>query len=317
MLTRSLLRAKTLQVLYAHFNNVGATRQSAENELRHSIEKTVDLYYLLLLLPIEMTRYTDLRLDSARHKLRPTEADLNPNMRLVDNSFIKQLSENETLTKYAETHKLSWSDKREAIVTLCNRLQSSNYYTDYMNAATTDYTTDCDLWRRFFKHEITEDNEPLCDILEEMSIYWSDDLNVVSSFVQRTMRQYKPNENAQQLLPTPNGYRNTDDEEFVFKLLRLSIDRHDEFAAVIKEYAKNWDAERIAFLDNLIMCMALAELSDFPAIPVSATLNEYINLAKSYSTPRSGMFINGILDKIVNDRRKAGVLLKVGEIGKQ
>ena len=106
MLTRSLLRAKTLQVLYAHFNNVGATRQSAENELRHSIEKTVDLYYLLLLLPIEMTRYTDLRLDSARHKLRPTEADLNPNMRLVDNSFIKQLSENETLTKYAETHKL-------------------------------------------------------------------------------------------------------------------------------------------------------------------------------------------------------------------
>ncbi|MDR1591952.1 MAG: transcription antitermination factor NusB [Prevotellaceae bacterium] len=310
MITRALLRTKAIQILYASYQSGNLNLKHVDNDLSFSIEKAYDLYHYLLLLPIELTRYADRRIEAAQRKLRPTEADLNPNRRFVDNMFVAQLSQNTALQTYISKHKLSWANHQEMIRALFERLEATSYYQAYLSAETSNYEQDKELWRIFFKRELHGNND-FEDLLEEMSIYWLDDMDTIISFILKTVKHFvKKTEENQPLLSIEND---REDREFISQLVHQLILNNAEYDTLIDKFTNNWDIERIAFMDTLILRMAVAELSDFPTIPVNVTLNEYIEIAKYYSTPRSHIFVNGVLDQIVSHLRKEKKLQKVGE----
>ncbi|NDV45954.1 transcription antitermination factor NusB [Paludibacter sp. 221] len=308
MINRVLLRIKVIQILYSHYKGSGKSLPSAEKELFYSLEKTYDLYFHLLQLSLELTRYASDKIDARKNKLRPTEEDLNPNTRFVENKFIAQLSENEQLNEYLTKRKLSWVNYPELVKNLYEQIVKSDFYLDYMSAPTTDYAADKDLWRKIYKKILLQDEE-LDESLEEQSIFWVDDVEIVISFVIKTIKKFeKENGAEQELLPM---FRDEEDSEFGKKLLGMTIQNETEYQNVINEHTRNWDLDRIAFMDILIMQTALAELFNFPTIPVNVTLNEYIEISKNYSTEKSGTFINGVLDNIVNELKAENKLVKV------
>jgi len=280
----------------------------AEKELFHSIEKTYDLYFHLLQLSVEITRYATSQIETKRNRLRPTTEDLNPNTRFIDNSFVKQLSDNLQFNDYLTAHKLSWVNHPEIIKELFEEVISSGFYTEYMIAEAVDYASDKDVWRKIYKKVILQ-NEDLDDSIQDQNIYWTDDIEMVVSFIIKTIKRFDfQNGEEQPLLPM---FKDEEDAEFARKLLRSVLTKGDELREMIDKNTKNWELDRIAFMDIIIMEVALAELMDFPTIPVNVTLNEYIEIAKTYSTEKSGTFINGVLDNIVGELKKENKLIKV------
>lgn len=307
MINRILLRIKIVQLLFAYQKNQAKSVDVAEKELFHSIEQTYSLYHLLLLLVPEITFIAQKRLDAAKNKLRPTQEELYPNTRFIDNAFAAQLAENEAFLDYTSENKLSWVNHSTTVKNLYEALVNSEFYAEYMSAKESSYEADRDLWRKFFKKCIL-DNEDLLNSLEEMSIYWNDDLEIVVSFVQKTVKKFEQSNGSKQaLLPM---FKDEEDEEFARKLFRMAILNGVEYKALIDEHTKNWEVDRIAFMDVVIMQLAIAELVNFPNIPVNVTLNEYIEISKVYSTDRSSTFINGVLDNIVNQLTKDNKLIK-------
>jgi len=308
MINRILIRIKIVQVLYSFYKNDEKSFTVAEKELFHSIEKTYDLYFHLLQLAVEITRFANLRIDARKNKLRPSPEDLNPNMRFVENSFVEQLSTNKQFTKYLTERGLSWSDYPEVIKRLYEQITASDFYAEYMNAPFVDYEVDKNLWKKIYKKIILQ-SEELDNSLEEQNIYWINDIELVVSFIIKTIKKFQLSTGAQQeLLPM---FRDEEDVSFAAKLLKNAISNCDEYRALIDKHTKNWELDRIAFMDIIIMQAALAELMEFPTIPVNVTLNEFIEIAKIYSTEKSGTFINGILDNIVGQLKKENKLIKV------
>ncbi len=307
MINRALLRIKTVQVLYAYFQSENKSLPAAEKELKFSILKAYDLYHYLLLLIIELTRYGEISIDNKRNKFRPTEKELNPNTRFIDNLFVKQLAQNEQLLRYCKASKLSWVDHQDVLKRIYDSILSSDYYAEFMLETEHTYESDKKLWRKIIKQELLN-NEEFDTFLEEKNIYWNDDLEIVESFVLKTIKQFDQTTGAEQpLLPM---YKDSADEEFVKSLFRKSIELAEVNGALIDEYTKNWELERLAFMDIVIMKVALAELLSFPTIPINVTFNEYIEIAKMYSTARSGLFVNGVLDKIVGELKRTNKLIK-------
>ena len=307
MINRVLIRLKVVQILYAYYQNEGKNLEAAEKELFYSLSKAYDLYHYLLLLMVEVTRFADRRIDNRRNKLRPTEEDLNPNTRFIDNAFIAQLAQNKQLEEYSNNQKRTWEDEGEFIKRLFASIEESKAYQEYMSKDTLTYEDDRELWRKLYRSMIAQ-NEQIDEILEEQSLYWNDDKAIVDTFVLKTIKRFEPENGAdQELLPE---YRDEMDTEFARKLFRNAIAGADPYRKMIAENTKNWDVERIAFMDILIMQVALAEMFSFPSIPVSVTLNEYVEIAKMYSTPKSGSFINGMLDTIANKLKSEGKLNK-------
>jgi len=308
MINRVLLRIKIVQILYSYYKSDGKSLPLAEKELFHSIEKTYDLYYHLLQLSIEITRLASDRIETKRNRLRPTEDDLNPNTRFIDNSFIAQLSTNVQFNEYLTAHKLSWVNYPEIIKELLEEVISTEFYSDYMTAETVDYAADKDVWRKIFKKVILQ-NENLDDSIQDQSIYWTDDIEMVVSFVIKTIKRFDASKGEdQELLPM---FKDQEDIDFASKLIRSVLTKGPALREMIDVNTKNWEIDRIAFMDIVIMEVALAELMDFPNIPVNVTLNEYIEIAKTYSTDKSGTFINGVLDNIVGQLKKDNKLIKV------
>jgi N utilization substance protein B len=308
MINRALLRVKIVQILYSYYKSEGKSFPLAEKELFHSIEKTYDLYFHLLQLTIEITNYASQRLELKRGKLRPTAEDLNPNTRFVDNSFVKQLSENSYFQEHLKKHKLSWVNNPETIKELFEELISTEFYLSFMNAESVDYASDKDIWRKFFK-KIVLQNEELDSSIEDQSIYWVDDIEMVVSFIIKTIKRFEIENGADQpLLPM---FKDEEDAEFARKLMRSVLNNGAEYLELIDKNTKNWELDRIAYMDILIMEVALAELMEFPTIPVNVTLNEYIEIAKNYSTQKSGIFVNGVLDNIVTQLKTENKLIKV------
>lgn len=307
MINRVLLRIKIVQLLYAYRKNQSKSIQSAENELFHSLEQTYSLYHLLLLLIPDITFHAQKRLDSAKNKLRPTADELNPNTRFVNNLFATQVSENEDLNSYVKDHSISWVNYPSLIKEIYECICKSDFYQEYMQSETTSYELDRDLWRKIFKKCIMP-NEEIHNVLEEMSIYWNDDLEIVLSFVIKTIKKFEESEGKfQHLLPM---FKDEEDKAFASELFRFALINADEYKALIDGHTKNWEVDRIAFMDVVIMQLALTELLNFPSIPVNVTLNEYIEISKTYSTERSSVFINGVLDNIVNQLKKENKLVK-------
>ncbi|MDR3704528.1 MAG: transcription antitermination factor NusB [Paludibacteraceae bacterium] len=307
MINRILLRIKIVQLLYAYMKNQSKSLDVAEKELFYSLDQTYNLYHFLLLLIPDITFYGKKRLDSAKNKLCPTPEELNPNSKFVDNSFAALFSENEAFVKYIKEHKLSWVNYPTTIKNLYETIVSSDFYIEYMNSSTSSFEEDRDLWRKIFKRCILS-NEELLTSLEEQSIYWNDDLEIVVSFILKTIKKFDFEDGrTKPLLPM---FKDDEDRMFASKLFRSAILNGVEYKALIDEHTKNWEIDRIAFMDVVIMQLALAEIQNFPTIPVNVTLNEYIEISKTYSTDRSSNFINGVLDNIVTQLKNENKLVK-------
>ena len=307
MINRVLIRLKVIQVVYAYYQNGGKNLDAAEKELFYSLSKAYDLYKYLLTLMIEVTQFADRRIDNRRHKLRPTEEDLNPNTRFIDNAFMAQLMQNAQLEEFRANQKRTWDDEGDFVKHLFERIEETKAYQEYMAKEALTYEDDRELWRKLYRSTIAQ-NDEIDEILEEQSLYWNDDKAIVDTFVLKTIKRFEPENGAEQeLMPE---YKDDEDKEFARKLLRTAITGAEAYRKLMENNAKNWDMERFAFMDILIMQVALAEIFAFPSIPVSVTLNEYVEIAKMYSTPKSGSFINGMLDGIVNQLKNENKLNK-------
>jgi N utilization substance protein B len=272
-----------------------------------SFSKAYDLYNYLLLLMIALTEYAQKRIDTAKAKLKPTAEELNPNLRFVQNKFVAQLEINKQLREFVDNQKRTWDNDQDFVKELFDRIVASDLYKEYMASEDDSYAADREFWRKTYKTFIMN-NESLDQVLEDQSLYWNDDKEIVDTFVMKTIKRFdEKNGAAQPLLPE---FKDDDDKEYARRLFRRSILNADYYRHLISENTKNWDLDRIAFMDVIIMQTALAEILSFPNIPVSVSLNEYVEIAKLYSTHKSGSFINGTLDGIVNNLKKDGKLNK-------
>ncbi len=307
MINRVLIRLKIVQIVYAYYQNGGKNLDTAEKELFFSLSKAYDLYNYLLLLMVEITRYAAKRIDSAKNKLIPTKEELTPSMKFVENKFIAQLEVNKQLCEFVSNQKKSWDHEPEFIKEVFEKISDSDIYKEYMSKKESTYEEDRELWRKLYKNFIFN-NEALDQVLEDQSLYWNDDKETVDTFVLKTIKRFdQKNGQNQPLLPE---FKDEEDQEFTRRLFRRTILNMDYYRHLISENTRNWDLERVAFMDVIIMQIALAEILSFPNIPISVSLNEYVEIAKLYSTAKSGSFINGTLDGIVNQLKKEGKLTK-------
>ena len=306
MVNRILIRIKVAQIVYSYLVNKDKSIDTSEKELFFSLEKAYELYHRLLLLMIELTDAQSKRIENARFKYTATAADKNPDTRLVNNRFIAQLRENKMLKEYVDRQSVSWVNEPDFVRILLDRLLASDLYKTYLASEEDSYAVDQDFWKKAFKHIIVED-EDLSEILEAQSLYWNDDLETISTFVLKTIKRFDQSKGAEQeLLPM---FKDDEDAEFAKMLFRKTLMNVDVNKALIDQHTKNWEIDRVAFMDIVIMLVAIAEIKSFPTIPVKVTLNEYIEIAKSYSTIKSGHFINGILDAVASQLKKDGFLV--------
>ena len=309
MISRRIIRTKVLQIFYAHVSSPSKTMTQSESELLFSIRKTYDLYHLLFALLSELKDFSKGRIESRRLKNLPTKDDLNPNLRFINNRLIKRLEKDKSLNSYLSKNKLSWSQYPDLIKGIHAAMIDSDLYISYINSETDDFKNDRRFCEDFFS-EVLVNSELMLNELEEQSIYWNDDLDFTISMVIKTIKKFKTEEDHNEYLMSL--YKDEEDQEFTTKLFRKAILSNHDNRRVIENYTKNWDVDRVAIMDILIMELALTELMEFPSIPIKVTLNEYIELAKYYSTNRSSTFINGILDRITKDYKEKGRIVKAG-----
>ena len=306
MINRELIRIKVVQLTYAYYQNGNKNIDTAEKELFFSLSKAYDLYNYLLLLIVAITREERHRVDIAIQRAQREETEL-PSQKFVYNKFALQLEENKTLHDFVVAQKLSWDDDIEFIRKVCNQIESSELYTNYMSSESDDYETDRELWRKLYK-QLIQNNTDLDALLEEKSLYWNDDREVIDTFVLKTIKRFSPDkESGQELLPE---YKDEEDKDFARRLFRATILNADRYQQYMSEASRNWDFSRLAYMDVVIMQIAIAEMLTFPNIPVSVTINEYVDLAKLYSTPKSGGYINGMLDSIARYFVNNGLMMK-------
>lgn len=315
MLSRRFLRIKVLQAIYAFMQDGPESINTGERQLLISLDKLYELYIRQLSLLIEISDFARRRLEENKLKFLPTEEDLHPNTRFIDNRVINQLSNNRDYLKKCHSFKISWADEEELIRKLYNLLRESDFFAAYMDGPEPQYKEDKELVEKVF-NSIFAESELLQSYFEERSIYWSDDFEISFIMIQKTIRGFQADNDEYTLLPSllkdENDADGSEDLEFVKNLYRKTLIHSDEFNTIIADKAQNWELDRIALMDILLLKMAMTEFVDFPSIPVKVTLNEYIELAKSFSTPKSKIFINGILDKLIVEFKASGRLLKTG-----
>jgi len=308
MITRRLIRIKILQIIFAYLFSDGKTVHAAEKDLFFSIHKFHELYHKMLYLMVSLKRYAENRIEIARSKKAPTYEDLHPNTRFIDNQVIQQIADNKDLNTFVSSKKLDWSQQKEFIRDLYNALVEYDFYKNYMAAEEHSYKADKELVVRIYD-TLLPDFEPLFQQLEEQSIFWNDEVELVISFIIKAIRELPEEEEGTLHYPL---FKKEEDREFAQQLFRKTIKHYEEFDQLIENNSRNWDLERIAFMDILIMKMAITEILEFPSIPTKVTLDEYIELAKYYSTEKSNVFINGILDKVIAQLRSENRINKQG-----
>ena len=307
MINRVLIRLKIVQIVYAYYQNGGKNLDTAEKELFFSLSKAYDMYNYLLLLMVEITKQAEKKQNAAKGKLLPTAEELCPNTKFVDNRFIAQLESNQQLLEFSQAQKKTWENESEFVKALCEKIMNTDIYKEYMASETSSYEEDRELWRKIYKR-IIFNNEELDQVLEDQSLYWNDDKEIVDTFVLKTIKRFEEkNGPKQELLPE---FKDEEDQDFARRLFRRTILNAEYYRHLISENTRNWELDRVAFMDVVIMQIALAEILSFPNIPVSVSLNEYVEIAKLYSTPKSGSFINGTLDGIVNTLKAENKLTK-------
>ena len=308
MISRRMLRIKVIKALYAHLKSDADSLMASEKTLVASIDKTYDLYFLMLSLIAELAHYAEQRQELARKKQLPTYEDLNPNRKFVENAVVRLIAQSDAVNDHLAARKLSWAKYPELIKTLYSQLEQSDYYKSYMANAERSWKEDLALVTDFYTREL-EECEMLEDVLDEISILWNDDLGFALIMVTRTLSNMRASHTDVKVLPK---FKSEEDLDFAMQLFEKAAIGYDSNLLQIERFTRNWDVERIAFMDNLIMATAVAELTTFPSIPVKVTLDEYIEIAKFYSTAGSSTFINGVLDKAVASLTEEGKINKSG-----
>ncbi|MCF8346803.1 MAG: transcription antitermination factor NusB [Bacteroidales bacterium] len=315
MISRRQLRIKTLQTLYAYYNNDDGQVSKAEKELLFNVNKAYDLYHSIFILFIDIANYAESRIELARNKRIPSNEDLHPNTRFIDSGLIEQFRNCDQLIRYVELKKISWVNYPELVKELYQKISTDKGFSEFMEAENVTFSDEIRLFTHLLK-DVIYPNENLEQALEEQSIYWTDDLEYMISMVIKTLKRFR--EDGQQKAPLLDLYKNAEnrkvpeDKVFAIDLLRKSIANREEYIGYIKSNTKNWDLERIAFMDILIMQMAIAEFVGFESIPTKVTLNEYLEISKIYSTNKSNVFINGVLDKVACQLKENNKIRKSG-----
>src|SRR5574344_224547 len=309
MINREIIRLKIVQLTYSYYQNGNNNIDAAEKELFFSLSKAYDLYNYLLALMVAITREARRSLEIEQNRAKREGSGM-PSSKLADNRFIAQLEVNKMLCEFMETQKKTWDNEPDFVKKVYEQVKQSQVYTDYEASTEDSYEADREFWRKIYKTLIQE-NEDLDALLEEQSLYWNDDKEIVDTFVLKTIKRFEEKNKAkQELLPE---YKDEEDREFARKLFRCTILNADTYQRYMSESSRNWDFGRLAYMDVVIMQIAIAEIMNFPNIPISVTINEYVNVAKLYSTPRSGSYINGMLDTIARHLISTKKLMKTME----
>lgn len=299
-----------LQLLYAYGKREDITLVEAERDLMKSISKSTDLYYETLLLLTEIQHRAFMKIDAARNKRLASNIDLNPNIRFIENPIFQAIQKNKKFQSYTNSNMISWNDSLETVVYFYNKLMESNIYQKYMSQKEVSYEEHKQLVIDLFS-EIVIADDMFYQMLEEKSIFWNDDFELVLSIVHKTLKNIREDQSEEDSIFYPI-YKPEEDSEFARMLMRKTILENETNLKLIDKFTYNWEIERISDTDKLIMSCAISELKNFPSIPIKVTLDEYIEISKSYSSPKSGAFINGVLDKAVSLLKDSNQLLKTG-----
>lgn len=307
MINRQLIRLKVVQLVYAYYKNEGKTLEAAEKEFLFSLSKTYELYHSLLLLMVSITHIAARIVEVQQSRARRLHQPDNIPTKFIQNRFVAQLRNNEQLRAFQDKQTILWSEEDNFLRQLYIRIQEQDFYKEYLRKENNFYDEDRELWRKIYRHLLC-DNDALDEILEDNSIYWNDDKAIVDTFVLKTIRHF--DEKKGPLNPLLPQFKDEEDQEFAVTLFRTTIRNEEYFRQLIAAQTQNWDLERIATMDLIIMQIALAEITSFSSIPLSVSINEYVEIAKMYSTPRSGSYINGMLDTIAKRLIAEGKIVK-------
>ena len=312
MINRTMVRTRVVQTLFAYYQDSDKTVITARKELIKSFADTYDLYFALLDFANELTAYAQQQLEEQIGRARATHSNWKPNRRFVQNRLAQQLFENRALRKRVEEQHLSWDSGMPAVMDTYKRLVESDFYRAYMEADSCTYEDDKRIWRLIYQNLLAND-EQLGDALDEMEVTldkanWSVDVDIVLSYVIKTVKRFKAESTPDE--PLLEMFDSEDELQFATSLLEKAIAGHEQYEQMINSHLKNWDADRIAYMDRIILETALAEILEFEDIALTVSMNEYIELAKGYSGDKSYMFINGILTEILRDLKQSGNCFK-------
>lgn len=306
MISRRLIRIKAFKALFAYENSGSTSVDAAEKNLVEACDKVKDLYYFLLNISSSLVDVASDRIAAGMKKFHPTQQEAHPNLKFVNNAFASLLSSDPEFGRYCQKHGLGWGEYDAFVRRVYNSIITKDYYKNYMESGISSFEEDCDLFSCIFQDEF-EDNEELASILEDMSLLWIDDLayalNVIIANIEITKRKHS--------IVHPATFLKEEDKEYALRLLGESILHYDEYISLISRNLPNWKSERLVPADAALIVLGLAEAVTFPTIPVKVTINEYVEISKYYSTPNSRIFVNGVLDKLIQE------MLETGEIKKQ
>lgn len=310
MTSRRLIRIKVLQLLYAFSKKENTNLADIERDLIQSMEKSTDLYYTSLLLLTEIRHKAFLKIDAARNRRLTSNIDLNPNVRFISNPVFDIIEKNKKFQNYVHNNLISWNDMQEAVLYFYNKLPEWPAYQKYMACETASFETHKQLVLDMFAELIIQD-DIFFQTLEDRNIFWNDDFELVLSIVYKTLWHIKENTTEEDDIFYP-VYKPQEDVEFARTLMRKAFNEYDKNIQLVDKFTYNWELDRISDMDKLIMTCAIAELKNFPSIPVKVSLDEYIEISKTYSSPKSGAFINGVLDKAVAHLKEKNEIVKTG-----
>lgn len=307
MINRELIRIKLVQVMYSYLQKGIYKPHVAEKELLLSLDKAYDLYNYLLLLLVEVGRMSVRMLEMRQSRSKKLNDGVKWSRKFADNRFILQLESNRQLRAYCEEQSLSWADQEEFVRSLYNKVEQSDFYREYMASETSTYEEDREVWRLIYRNLICN-NDELANILEDINVYWNDDKFIIDTFVLKTINRFT--EESISTEPLMPEFKSDTDREFAIKLMHRALIGQEYFCELISASTRKWEMKRIALMDRIILQLGLAEITSFPSIPLSVSINEYVEIAKMYSTPKSGKYINATLDTIAKKLIEEGRLVK-------
>ena len=313
MINREIIRIKIVQLTYAYYQNGNKNIDTAEKELFFSLSKAYDLYNYMLALMVAVNKEAARRNEVLVQRAK-REGTAEPSQKFVLNRFAIQLAENIQLNEFMSPQKNGWDENASFVSSLLEKIEQSDIYQDYMNSTDDNYDADRELWRKLYRTFI-QDNDEIDSILEDMSLYWNDDKTIVDTFVLKTIKRFDEQNGAKQELL--QEWDSEEEKDFARKIFRAAILNADEYQRAMSEASRNWDFSRLAFMDIILMQIAIAEMMTLPNIPISVTINEYVEIAKFYSTPKSAGYINGMLDAIARSLVESGRLAKFIEPKKE
>ena len=316
MINRTMVRTRVVQTLFAYYKDTEKTNVTVRKELLKSFADTYDLYFALLDFANVLTAYAQQQMEEQAARARATHTAWLPNKRFVNNRFAQQLFDNRALRARIQEQHLSWDCGMSAVSTIYRQLTESDLYREYMCASEDNYEQDKQLWRRIYQH-LLPDSDELRDALDEMEVVldkanWTTDMDVVLSYIIKTVKRFNEDSTPEtELLPM---FDSEDECKFATDLLNAALKGHNEYEQLINSHLKGWEADRIAYMDRIILETALAEIMEFPNIALTISLNEYIELTKEYSGEKSHVFINGILTEILREKQREGSLIKAATL---